>query len=288
MPKTISLGWFNLLLLTVALEQLAIGQDQLEPTVPNDADVTPLTQAHAHNDYYHPRPLLDAIDQGFCSVEADIFLVGDQLLVGHSRLELRKDRTLQTLYLDPLRQRVQSHGGRVYADGPTFTLMVDIKSDGPRTYAVLREQLAQYRDMLMHVEQGKVQAGAIQVVVSGNRPIAEMSAEKTRFAGIDGRLGDLDSDRPAHLMPMISDRWSSHFRWRGEGVIPTEEGKKLRTIVEQAHASGRRVRFWATPEKTTVWKELQDAGVDHINTDQLKRLREFLSQKNAGGATVKP
>ena len=36
-------------------------------------DVSPLRRAHAHNDYYHKRPLLDALDQGFCSVEADVF-----------------------------------------------------------------------------------------------------------------------------------------------------------------------------------------------------------------------
>src|SRR5262245_58578952 len=40
-----------------------------------DAPTTPLRQAHAHNDYEHPRPLFDALDQGFCSVEADIYLV---------------------------------------------------------------------------------------------------------------------------------------------------------------------------------------------------------------------
>ena len=34
----------------------------------------PLGQAHAHNDYYHKRPLLDALSHGFCSVEADVFL----------------------------------------------------------------------------------------------------------------------------------------------------------------------------------------------------------------------
>ena len=49
--------------------------------------VTPLPRAHAHNDYYHRRPLLDALDQGFCSVEADIYLVEDRLLVGHLPME---------------------------------------------------------------------------------------------------------------------------------------------------------------------------------------------------------
>ena len=33
---------------------------------------------HAHNDYLHSRPLLDALDQGFDSVEADVFLVNEE------------------------------------------------------------------------------------------------------------------------------------------------------------------------------------------------------------------
>ncbi|MEC4021166.1 hypothetical protein QMK28_34095, partial [Streptomyces sp. H27-D2] len=34
----------------------------------------PLRRAHAHNDFVHPRPLLDALSHGFASVEADIWL----------------------------------------------------------------------------------------------------------------------------------------------------------------------------------------------------------------------
>ena len=80
-------------------------------------------------------------------------------------------------------------------------------------------------------------------------------------------------------MPMISDRWSSHFKWRGVGEISPEEREKLRSIVKRAHASGRRVRFWATPEEPALWNELLSAGVDHINTDQLSALRQFLSER---------
>ena len=52
----------------------------------------PLINAHAHNDYEHPRPLLDALDHGFCSVEADIYLVEGQLLVAHNRSDVSKER----------------------------------------------------------------------------------------------------------------------------------------------------------------------------------------------------
>src|SRR5262245_39201431 len=92
---------------------------------PSDAQappVVPLKQAHAHNDYEHKRPLFDALDHGFCSVEADVFLQGDALLVGHVAKDLRPDRTLEKLYLDPLRERIKANGGRVYKNGPTIWL----------------------------------------------------------------------------------------------------------------------------------------------------------------------
>ncbi|MCY2994623.1 MAG: hypothetical protein NTY19_43195 [Planctomycetota bacterium] len=139
---------------------------------PGASVAQPLIRAHAHNDYQHSRPLLDALDHGFCSVEADIFLVDGQLLVGHTALELKPQRTLQALYLDPLRHRVQDNGGRVYRDGPQ--------------------------------------------------------------------------------------------------------------IVEKAHAKGRRVRFWATPDDPTVWRELVDAGVDLLNADDLPGLERFLRSQNPG------
>src|SRR4051812_6365807 len=80
--------------------------------------VQPLTHAHAHNDYEHARPLFDALDHGFCSVEADIWLVDGALLVAHDKKDLKPARTLQSLYLDPLRERTKANGGRVYRDGP--------------------------------------------------------------------------------------------------------------------------------------------------------------------------
>ena len=61
-------------------------------------DSPAIRQAHAHNDYLHARPLLDALECGFCSVEADIYLVDGQLLVAHTQLELSPDRTLRSLY----------------------------------------------------------------------------------------------------------------------------------------------------------------------------------------------
>lgn len=240
-----------------------------------------LQKAHSHNDYYHSRPLLDALDQGFCSVEADVFLVDGKLLVGHERSELLPERSLEALYLKPLAERVARNCGHVHSEPATFMLLVDFKNDGASSFAALQELLQQYEGMLSKTVDGEFQPGAVEVVISGDRPWEQVAAEQNRFAGVDGRVADLDDPArraaPVGLMPLVSDSWFTLFRWNGRGPMPSDEREKLKKIVDTAHNQGRRVRFWATPEVEAVWRELQSAGVDHINTDQLDRLRRFLS-----------
>jgi hypothetical protein len=247
----------------------------------------PLRQAHAHNDYNHRRPLLDALDHGFTSVEADIFLVDGKLLVAHGRRELKPERTLRSLYLDPLRERVRKNDGRVQRGGPEFTLMIDIKDDGVKTFTALHKVLTEYAKMLTEVRNGKLKKRAVRVIISGNRPLELVRSLKIRYAGVDGRLSDLDSKEPAHLLPMISDNWGRVFKWRGEGPMPAPERAKLREVVKKAHARGRIVRFWATRELTSIWKELHAAGVDRINTDDLAGLQKFLLQLESKTKTTK-
>ncbi|MCE3014493.1 MAG: phosphatidylinositol-specific phospholipase C/glycerophosphodiester phosphodiesterase family protein [Pirellula sp.] len=242
-------------------------------------EVTPRQQAHAHNDYLHERPLLDALDQGFCSVEADIFLVNGELLVAHTRVELSPKRTLQSLYLDPLQERIAKNKGFVHAGVDSFTLLIDIKTNGEETYRALHRVLTKYADMLTRVDNGTVKKGPITAIVSGNRPVEAIQSESLRLVGIDGRLSDLDSDKESHLLPLISDNWTSHFQWRGKGEIDPKELSKLRSIVGKAHAKNRLVRFWASPDNESVWRLLRDEKVDLINTDNLAGLSTFLGSK---------
>jgi Glycerophosphoryl diester phosphodiesterase family len=242
-----------------------------------DAPASPLRQAHAHNDYEHPRPLFDALDQGFCSVEADIYLVDGKLLVAHDRKDLKPDRTLEKLYLDPLRERAKANGGSVYRGGPPFWLLIDVKTEAKSTYAALHPVLERYADILSVTTDGKFERKGVTVVVSGNTDRAGITAQTRRYAAIDGRPPDLETDAPAHLVPWVSDNWRLHFHWAGDGPMPDAEKAKLRDFVAKAHRQGRLVRFWATPESTAVWAELRAAGVDLINTDKLAELRAFLT-----------
>ncbi|MFI6681539.1 glycerophosphodiester phosphodiesterase family protein [Kribbella sp. NPDC050470] len=243
--------------------------------------VRALPAAHAHNDYEHRRPLQDALDHGFNSVEADVWLIDGELRVAHDLEDAVPGRNLESLYLKPLADRVRENHGQVYKHGRDFQLLIDIKSDGPSTYAAIDRELTKYRGISTVFINGRVVKGAVTSVISGNRPLDVLKAQKVRYAGYDGRLADLPSGMPASLMPLVSDNWTNHFTWTGIGPMPAAEKTKLHDIVVRAHHVGYRVRFWATPDirgaaREALWGELVAAGVDHINTDDLHGLEAFL------------
>lgn len=240
------------------------------------AEPLPLPAAHAHNDYEHARPLLDALDCGFGSIEADVYLVNGRLLVAHELKAVQPARTLEALYLDPLRERVKKNGGRVYRDGPTIILLVDVKSAAEPTYAALHALLRNYAEMLTLFRDGVAAPGAITVIVSGARDRATMTAQPLRYAALDGRIDDLAGPAGSGLMPLVSDNWQKVFGWKWVGPMPAEDAAKLKTLVAQAHVHGRLLRFWNTPDTPEAWAVLRAAGVDLINTDRLAELRDFL------------
>jgi hypothetical protein len=243
----------------------------------------PLWNAHAHNDYEHPRPLFDALDHRFNSVEADIFLVGDQLLIGHDSSELDPSRTLESLYLDPLAARVRAEHGSVYRGWRRpLQLLIDIKTEGSSTYLELDRQLRRYPHLFTRYAHGRVHPGPVTAVISGDRAARiPMEAQDERRAFYDGRLTDLGSTAPASFISLISDNWTQNFTWSGEGAFPEAERQRLRSITAAAHARGQQVRFWATPDaagpaRDALWTELLAAGVDYLNTDDLAGLENFL------------
>ncbi|KFZ84293.1 hypothetical protein ED92_10385 [Amycolatopsis sp. MJM2582] len=273
------------LLAAVAATSLATA-----PASAHERAVRPLPQAHSHNDYEHTRPLQDALDQGFTSVEADIYLVDGQLLVAHDLADTRPDRTLESLYLEPLRKRVlANHGVGVYRQRAEFQLLIDVKGDANSTYAALEKRLydPRYSFLFSLYAFGHVKKRAVTAVISGGRPKDVMLGQKFRLAFYDGRIkdqNDLGIGSDPRVTPLVSDSWTGLFTWTGEGPFPAEERAKLHDLVKRAHAAGQRVRFWATPDaagpgRDALWKELVAAGVDHLNTDDLPGLANFLRSR---------
>jgi hypothetical protein len=278
-----------LALLMASVAACALLSAPASATTSHHHGVRPLPQAHAHNDYEHARPLFDALDQGFTSVEADIFLVDGQLLVGHSAEDLKPERTLESLYLDPLRRRVVGNFGSVYPRPVAFQLLIDVKSEAVSTYAALEKRLRdpRYSFLFTSYLYGHVQRHAITAVLSGNRPKDVLLGQRYRLAFYDGRIrdtSDLGLGSDPRVTPLVSDDWTGLFTWTGAGPFPAAERARLHDLVAKAHAAGQRIRFWATPDaagpsRDALWRELADAGVDHLNTDDLSSLARFLQDR---------
>lgn len=251
----------------------------------SEKDKPAVIPAHSHNDYEQEHPLNEALGFRFKSVEADIFTVGDSLFVAHSANEIKSGRTLVSLYLEPLRKRIEQNGGSVYGNGEEIYLLIDIKDEPVNTYHLLHQTLEKYKAVLTVFENGISKTGAVTVVVSGNRPIEMMRSQKVRFAGFDGRIENLETGESPVFMPMVSDNWKKYFSWDGSGKMPDMEKQKLVSYAEKARSKGYILRFWGTPDRTPeqrkeVWKVLTESKAGLIGTDHLGELQEFIMKES--------
>jgi hypothetical protein len=239
------------------------------------SQIIPLTNAYAHNDYWHKRPLLDALDKGFTYMEADIYLKKSKLIVTHILPSIKAKRTLEAIYLKPLLNRINSDVENNRS--PLFiTLMIDIKSDADKTYTTLLPLLEKYKSILSTYENDVFIKRNVTIVITGHKPYASIKRNKYKIAFIDEDLRQTGTDSSLHTYITASCKYSKLLDWRGEGPLPENERKRLAFFVLQAHAFGRKVRLWASPENNAVWNELLRCDVDLINTDRLEELRIFL------------
>ena len=221
---------------------------------------------------------------GFTSVEADVWLVDGELLVAHDREDVDPGRTLESLYLDPLADRVRAEGGAVYRgwDG-TSSCSSTSRARPCRPIAAVEPGAARVPRLMTVVRRRTgCTSGAVTAVISGNRDLPLMQSQRVRYAGYDGRLSDLGGglsaaddaagqrqlDQALHLAgrrPDARGRARQAARPRG----PRPRGRLPGPLL--GHPRRRR-----SPARDAVWRELLAADVDHINTDDLAGLQAFL------------
>jgi len=241
-----------------------------------------LPNAFSHNDYRRKRPLQDALNNGFRYVEADIYLRNDRLIVAHILPCLKKNRTLEALYLKPLLEYVQQDStSRELNDGP-LTLLIDIKSGGDETYRALLQVLEKYKPILSGYENGQTTLRNVTIVLSGHKPHELIQNAGSGYIFMDDNLKKISSYTTTDLYPIASCKYSRLLKWKGKGAIPPTEIQRLQYYVAAAHKNGSKVRLWAAPQNKAVWSELLKCNVDLINTDHLSNLRRFLTTANAG------
>lgn len=260
-----------------------------------EPDYPYLRFGHAHNDYRHRWPLFAALHFGYASVEADVWPVRGELLVGHGRRGLSPRRTLARLYLDPLAERVRRLGA-VYPGAPGgLQLLVEAKHEPRLCCTLLAAQLGRYPDLFTRYTGDAVHSGPVRVVVTGaDTPHEFVAAQPDRLLGCDGTLAEVSSKRlPPQLVPLVSERWTNLFRWRGNGRFPARERRRLTDLVDRVHADGRALRFWGGPSwrsgvRRRFWRELATVGVDYLGSDHLRELADVAAHLSTPADATTP
>ena len=269
---------------------------------------------HSHNDYTRRIPLFEALASGCISIEADVHLVGGELLVGHSARGLKTAHSLRTMYLEPLQRMLESQNTQrsnvtfedswrgIFDNDPkqTVVLLVDHKTSGRETFAQLYAQLQPLRelDYLTYWNGSDKVMRPLTIVATGKAPfesVTELRANRR----------DIFWDAPLDALPSASDDFTSNpprFRYNqsnshyastpyrnavflrptelDDSLLMTPQGKDLAaTQAQQAAARGLLTRYWDTPSsppnlRDSLWRYLIGVGGGVINMDDMGVVRD--------------
>jgi len=251
---------------------LCIAFNCSQPLPPTAAQGLPL---HSHNDYWRRAPLLEALEAGCISIEADVFAGDGKLMVAHDRKKIRKENTLTAMYLEPLAMIVRDRG-RIYPRDPRpVILMIDIKSSWDETHPVLSEVLKPFHDVI-HAPGGTYTGdGGIIIATSGAGSGQKRIANG--ISAVDGRPNDFGKGISHKKMPVVSLSYRSYFSWSIKEPLPEDQLQKLKSLAQKSREEGKLLRLWGAPDVPATWDLLLTHGVGLINTDQPKTAAKHVS-----------
>ncbi|KAF2016192.1 hypothetical protein BU24DRAFT_462376 [Aaosphaeria arxii CBS 175.79] len=253
-------------------------------------DIVP-KNCHSHNDYWRSVPLYEALAAGCSSVEADVWLTEDSdFLVSHTRKQAAKERTLNSLFLDPITNIFNQRNVSVASTedkevgmfdvdpNVTTTLLIDMKADGQKAFPVLLEKLRPLHEKgwLTYFDGTKVVRGPLTIVGSGRTPFDLVKAmDNDRFVFFDAPLSDIANPEyttensyyaSTKLYNAIGRIWFN--------VLAPNQVETLKTQIKAAADKGLVSRYWDLPAwpislRDKVWFTLTANSVGVLNVDDL-------------------
>ncbi|KAL8846199.1 MAG: hypothetical protein Q9221_008696 [Calogaya cf. arnoldii] len=166
---------------------------------------------HSHNDEERPVPLYNALEVGCTSVEADVWLQGGDLLVGHSKDSLKPSRTLQSLYIDPLLSILGHQNPALNLTGSHANESAPLPGCGYLARADATAITPPSLGLLTHFDGFGVTEGPITVVGTGHADFRALVSNTTdRDIFFDAPLDQLwGEDTPGNATAYTAD--NSHY-----------------------------------------------------------------------------
>jgi len=251
MNKSIFLLFLLFLLISCEKEvQLSCG-DEIE-------DIKYPLIAHSHNDYEQGVPIFDALEHGFSSLEVDVVFDGQDIIVSHDNDDLSNKPKFEQSYLTPILE-ISDLGDS------GIILLIDIKKYSNELITSLNTIIIKNESRFVSRETSDELANKIKVILSGDIPRNDIINDKSNeYLFIDGRLNDEDLNYSSDIVPMISiDITKLTF-------LNNINNSIVANIIDEVHQNGKKIRFWNTQDKESVWLTLIDLNVDIIGVDNLE------------------
>jgi alkaline phosphatase len=230
--------------------------------------------AHSHNDYANEIPFWLAYNNHFGSIEADIWAVKGDLFVAHNTSDIKPERTLDLLYIQPIVKLFKENKGKPWKDLPaTFQLLIDLKTKVEPTLSLLVDKLKQFPEVF----DPKVNENAIRIVITGNRPDPTEFSKYPDFIFFDGNIGKKYNEQQLMRIPLFSENLKTIISWNGAGTMSIKEKIRLQSVIDSVHSLNKKIRFWNAPDDINAWNTFMNMKSDYINTDHIIKLSEYLN-----------
>jgi len=231
-------------------------------------------KGHSHNDYEQKIPFFTAYYAGMESIEADVFLRDGILYVAHDARDIQQDRTLSSLYIEPIVKIMKQQKGQLFTDmSKRMQLMIDIKEDHRTVLAALNKLLAQYPEQF----DPQLNPAAVRIVISGDRPEPAEFQQYPAWIFFDGLPDQEYTDEQWKRIAMISADLKAYTSWNGKGTPNPSDKARIKALTQKAQARHIPFRFWGNHDSPNTYQELHKMGVYWINTDQPQALAQFIA-----------
>ncbi|MCF0159459.1 MAG: alkaline phosphatase [Bacteroidaceae bacterium] len=224
---------------------------------------------HSHNDYWRTMPFYEAYSQYAQSIEADVYLLNGELLVGHDTDESTPDKKFVTMYMEPIVKLFRANGGHMWKDSDApMQLMVEAKNDNVALLNELVRNLEKYPDVFCS-ENG------VRVVITGYDLKPDEFSLFPKWMYFDGGLSKNYTPEQLERVALFSECFEDYAHWNGKGNILDSQLEALKKAIDKAHALNKPIRFWGAPETTTAYYTFYNLGIDFFNTDHPAQAYQF-------------
>ncbi|KAJ5907089.1 uncharacterized protein N7473_004005 [Penicillium subrubescens] len=259
-------------------------------------DLLPIP-VHSHNDYWRERPFYTGLSKGCTSTEADVWLYNGTLFVGHDQSALTHERTLESLYINPILDILERQNPKspfvtsptrngVWDTTPDQTLyfFIDVKTSGHETFQAVIEALEPLRikGYLTTLQGGKTLTnGPVTIIGTGDTPLDMVAPVANRDYFFDAPLAHLNDAKYSDITGLVSPIASTNFEEAvgkitrdTDPILNDDQLKALRDQIATAKKRGIGARYWNTPswpvrQRNLVWRTLFREGVALLNADDL-------------------